>query len=176
MSDMLQLVVHGDKLKFVEHSGPNRIQECGQTITAPRDSLVRNRQRSSVIAGAWRPTDCDSPVGDALRELKTFVGPQLEVCRLIKSYSGICGRIAVSRSLHGGGNLAERRRREVRAGLWKTVDAVIPVAVQVRLFAGNHESHQVATAIALSSRICAADSCGAMQRLMNVTNKMDDEP
>src|SRR5439155_13547786 len=72
----------------------------------------------------------------------------------------------------------EWRRREIWTRRWKSAKASIPITVQVRVFRFAVSSfyrnrHQIAAAI--SFRIHFADSGSTMQRLMDITDEMNDQ-
>src|SRR5262249_9259443 len=120
-------------------------------------------------------------VDRVLCQVRTFLSPAGEVQGLIEFQCRIGVRVVLLRKRGGGRYLVERRRCAVwlASALWKSRHAAVPITVQLDL-AGpsvsirSDDRDQIPALIAFG--VTCVDSRGAMQRLMNVADKVNDKP
>ena len=110
---------------------PDRIEQRGQPIPAPGNSLTRDLHGFSVIGCGWLGSVLNTLVGDVFSERQTFGCPGGKVQLVIQFQIRISIGITSGGFGRCGGNLAEWWRPEIWTSPRKGADAAVPVTVQI---------------------------------------------
>lgn len=159
-------------------SRPNPVQQRRQPITRPSDPLVDQAGGFDDVGLAGFAVFGDALVAGRLGQRRAFFGPGGETGRAAVFPARVGVRVGRACLVGGQRDLRQRRRREVRPHFGERSDAAVPIAVQLDFsgMAGVVAVDDVERVAALvAAGFVSGGPRGAMQRLVDVADEMDDE-